>query len=43
MKTLIAILICLAVMAAAVGLICCMASSMRSQAEEKYNNKYKEE
>ena len=39
MKTVLAILICLAVIAAAVGLISCMASSMVSRAEEKYERR----
>lgn len=39
MKTILAILFCLAVMAAAVGIICCMASSMVSRAEEKYERR----
>lgn len=43
MKTLLAILVCLAVLCGILGLLMCMASSMVSQAEEKYNIKYKEE
>lgn len=43
MKTLLAIVICLAVLCGILGLLMCMASSMVSQAEEKYNIKYKEE
>ena len=43
MKTLIAIVVCLAVLATFFGIICCMASSMVSRKEEKMNSKYKEE
>lgn len=43
MKTLIAIVVCMAAMAGVAGILCCMASSMVSQKEEKMNSKYKEE
>lgn len=39
MKTLLAVAICLAVLCGILGLLMCMASSMVSQAEEKYEHR----
>lgn len=41
MKTLIAIVICMAVLCGILGLLMCMASSMVSQTEEKYEERRK--
>lgn len=43
MKTILEIGFCMAVLCGILGLLMCVASSMVSQAEEKYNIKHREE